>query len=161
VSDSLLLSRYSEEFSFAALCTDPREVAVVEEAVLEWSCRQPAYDEEWDVLERERKCHHKKIAHITFLFEDFRPQYWYFEVVEVLRMVMLSCIVVLYEPGTPSQLVFGVVVTLVSAGIKLGVRSFINISEDRYAMRRLLCRVRALCLLLVSYCCCAAESTPS
>ncbi len=63
--------------------------------------------------------------------QDYRPRYWYFEVIEVLKTVLLSCLVVLFMPGTPSQLVLGVVITVVGAASKLKMRGFIHAGEDR------------------------------
>ncbi len=41
----------------------------MQRAVRKWGCSRAVYDEEWDIVERERKHNEKKVEHILFLFE--------------------------------------------------------------------------------------------
>ncbi len=56
--------------------------------------------------------------------QNYKPQYYYFEVVEKVRLVLVSCIGLLILPGSSSQLVFILAVNLIVGAIK--VKPFTN-----------------------------------
>jgi hypothetical protein len=156
----VLLARvFPAEFTFVALCRDPHEVEVIDSAIRAWNSSKGVYDEEWDLTLRNSPEVAPQTEHIRFLFDvryrrvvhidallpcflgscvpldralqAYRPQFWFYEVVEVTKKVLLSCIVLLFMPETPSQLLFCTVVTIFYAVLKLKLVPFTDEDSNR------------------------------
>lgn len=46
----------------------------------------------------------RRIAHLKFIATSYKPQYWWFEVTECFRRILLSAALVFITPGTPVAL---------------------------------------------------------
>jgi hypothetical protein len=92
--------------------------------------------------------------------QSYRPGYYFYEVIEKVRLVLVSCIGLLFMPDTSSQIVLVVIINLASAVAGLKFRPFSNEDDSGtytlmqwYVMTRATpCRVLLLVLLpLVSW----------
>ena len=78
-------------------------------------------DARWDgSTEQERMA----IDHLGFLFLTYLPKYWWFELYEMLRkLVIAACIVFIYD-GTPSQVAVGFIITFATVVVSLFLQPF-------------------------------------
>lgn len=53
--------------------------------------------------------------HLAFLVEDYRPQYWFWEVTELARKLLLTGVAALWVPGTLMQVIASMFVALTNA----------------------------------------------
>jgi len=90
-----------------------------------------------DVKEREGS---EELRGLEFLFENYKPEYWYFEVVLTVLRLLLTGILGLIEPGSSTQLSVGMLIAFTATLVmntlhvynsdsdnKLSVLSFIQI----------------------------------
>ena len=82
-----------------------RVLTIVAEATV---CLGPLYESASSVCilgVTNRSYHLKRSADATAccFVQNFRPSYWYYEVIEKVRLVLISCIGLLFLPGTASQ----------------------------------------------------------
>lgn len=77
-----------------------------------------------------------RAEHVSFLFGDYDPACWYFEVVDSLRRVVLTCLFPLPAIHTDSfaQFVFGTLVALSFAALYSHLRPFVNCSQRVYLL---------------------------
>ena len=52
------------------------------------------------------------VTRISFLWEAYQPQFWYWEIIETTRRLMLTAVLSVAEPGTTGQTVFAVVLAV-------------------------------------------------
>lgn len=52
------------------------------------------------------------IMMIKFLYESYKPEYWYFEIVETVRRLMLTGVLSVAGEGTSGQVVFGILLAV-------------------------------------------------
>jgi hypothetical protein len=62
----------------------------------------------------------------TLPHQNYRPGYYFYEVIEKVRLVLISCIGLLFMPDTSSQIVFVIVVNVASAVAGLKFKPFSN-----------------------------------
>ncbi|GMH78858.1 hypothetical protein TrLO_g8608 [Triparma laevis f. longispina] len=55
------------------------------------------------------------VQHIAFLWRDYRPELWWFEIYECFRRLSFSGMLVFFEPGSASQLCFSIILALISS----------------------------------------------
>ncbi len=67
------------------------------------------------------------------LTQAYRPQFWYFEVIEMVKKVLLACIALLVMPDTPSQMVFALVVMTATAVGALKLRPYASAGDGLLA----------------------------
>ena len=60
------------------------------------------------VAEREED---NELAGLAFLFDSYKPQFWYFEVVVTVLRLLLTGVLGLIEPGSATQLCVGMIIT--------------------------------------------------
>jgi predicted outer membrane repeat protein len=48
-----------------------------------------------------------KLSSIKFLFQEYQPKFWYFEIIETFRKLFLTSFLSVISPGSTKQLVFG------------------------------------------------------
>ena len=48
-----------------------------------------------------------KLSSIKFLFQEYQPNFWYFEIIETYRKLFLTSVLSVISPGSTKQLVFG------------------------------------------------------
>jgi hypothetical protein len=65
-----------------------------------------------NVPAEEIKLKNDKILPMQYLFSCYKPEYWYFEVIETLRRLLLTGFLSLLFPGTTKQLVVGLFVNI-------------------------------------------------
>ena len=46
---------------------------------------------------------------LTFLYEVYHPEFWFWEIIEIMYKITSTCIIALIEPGTPMQVTFAVI----------------------------------------------------
>ncbi len=62
-----------------------------------------------DISESDREL----IEPLKFLFSAYEPRYWYWEVIETVRRVLLTGVLVLIHQGSNLQMVVAIVISLV------------------------------------------------
>jgi len=77
--------------------------------------------------------------HLAFLVQDYRPEVWYFEVVEMVRKVFLTGVAVLVFNGTLNQIAIGLLVCLASLLLYTHLRPFANAATNTLATLAQLC----------------------
>mmetsp|Transcript_86908 Transcript_86908/g.168344 ORF Transcript_86908/g.168344 Transcript_86908/m.168344 type:complete len:312 (-) Transcript_86908:193-1128(-) len=80
-------------------------------AVLLWSNRAVLSDQA--SLDREAKVGYPTVGHLKFLFEAYSPEYYFFEVLECVRRLLLASVIGLVAEDSTAAPVIGVLVTLV------------------------------------------------
>ncbi|GMH78676.1 hypothetical protein TL16_g07898 [Triparma laevis f. inornata] len=63
-----------------------------------------------DVKTREED---EELKNIAFLFEPYKPELWYFEVVETIRRLLMTGVLSTIQPGTFTQLSWGISLSMV------------------------------------------------
>lgn len=53
------------------------------------------------------------VARINFLWQAYQPKYWYWEVIETTRRLMMTAVLSVCAPGTTGQAVFAVVLSVI------------------------------------------------
>jgi hypothetical protein len=54
-----------------------------------------------------------------FLFENYKPECWWFEIAETIRRLLLTSVLGLIEPGTDSQLAVGIIISMFGFGLSM------------------------------------------
>ena len=54
----------------------------------------------------------KSIESLEFLFKSYEPRYWYWEVVETIRRVFMTGILVLFRQGSALQMVIAFIISV-------------------------------------------------
>ena len=71
------------------------------------------------------------IAVLTWPFvQNYEPKYWYYEVCEKVRLVLISCIGLLFMEGSSTQVVFVVLINILSGVMALKMQPFLSDDED-------------------------------
>ena len=52
------------------------------------------------------------VMRLSFLWQAYQPQYWYWEVIETTRRLMLTAVLSVAEPGTTGQNVLSILLSL-------------------------------------------------
>jgi hypothetical protein len=71
---------------------------------------------------------------LGFLYYSYEPNYYWWEVAEMLRKLFFSGIIVFIQPGSPSQLVAGLLVALFFAVYSAYAEPYISDSDDITAL---------------------------
>ncbi|GMI02508.1 hypothetical protein TrLO_g61 [Triparma laevis f. longispina] len=83
------------------------------------------------IEERERREEDDpQIRSLAFLYDSYEPKFYWFEVVETLRKLMLSGGLVLLGPGTVSQVIISIFICLASIRIFSGCEPYIEYKVD-------------------------------
>jgi hypothetical protein len=84
------------------------------------------------VLYRRRKTLHAPRTQMTFgmLYNSYKPQFWYFETVEMLRKMILAGGLVIIRPGTSSQILLGLLVALLFASVVTDVKPYTDRTDN-------------------------------
>ena len=86
----------------------------------------------------------EELVGMSFLFENYKPEFWYFEIIVTLMRLMLTGVLGLIKPGSITQLSVGMLMTLMgillSGWLKpydimrdnvLSVMSYVQVSEQQ------------------------------
>ena len=65
-----------------------------------------------------------------FLFENYKPECWWYEIVETIRRLMLTSVLGLIEPGTDSQLAVGTVLSVFGYGFSCYFRPYLEARDN-------------------------------
>ena len=114
-----------------------------------------------EVLDRKKSAHlalleraknedkNPSLKSMRFLYENYQPKYWWFEVCETLRKLSLTGFLVFLAPGTGLQIVIAIMITMFSLVVYVKLEPF----QDPYANKLALV---AQCQLLVTIFCALA-----
>jgi hypothetical protein len=70
---------------------------------------------------------------ISFLYGSYEPKRWWMEVFETVRKLALTGFLVFMAPGTATQIVMSMLMSLVAVRIYCGTRPFIDPFNDKLA----------------------------
>jgi len=106
--------------------------------LLELGAEVYSLDEEGAMVEALRRrdevvLEKKSIGRLAFLFANYEPNCWSFEVFESLRRLILTGGQVFLSPGTASQIVISMCICLGSMRVYAQYTPFINVKHDRLA----------------------------
>ena len=68
-----------------------------------------------------------------FMYDNYEPEYWWFECLDYIRRLLLTGILVVFEPGSATQGLFGVLVALFGTQVYSWTRPFPENAGDRLA----------------------------
>ncbi len=132
-----------------------RETAFVRNLMDAWHAR--AYDTFWD---RDLRDNDTGIAHLAFLFEgecvarssrssswlsralrlltlfsahvcaDYEPRYWFWDVVEMVKKVLLACVALFLDTGSATQIVFSFIVISVASMLSLLIQPYLTKAQN-------------------------------
>merc|ERR1711865_160170 len=73
----------------------------------------------------------KAVAHLKFIADAYKPEFWYFEVIECIRRILLSAGLAFITPGSPTQGIFATIVSFFSALLYSECQQFPDPSVNR------------------------------
>ena len=113
-----LLRRVSDQL-------DPGQKAMVAQLGIKGAMRRAV--EERTRLENDKG--EKDLLALSFLYSAYEPKYWFFEIVETLRKLILTGGLIYLGPGTRFQIILSMVICLVSLRIfaSMKVRAWIRL----------------------------------
>ncbi|GMH83062.1 hypothetical protein TrST_g8014 [Triparma strigata] len=74
------------------------------------------------------------ISKISFLWQNYDPDKWWFEVFECARRLGMSGVLVFVAQGTASQIVVGILISVITSGLYIHWRPFEKESDDNLAI---------------------------
>ena len=77
---------------------------------------------------------HALLRSTQFLFKEYEPRFWWFEVFECARRLMLTGGTVFFLEGSATQVAAGIIVALISIHVYADTHPFIDKKDDRLAM---------------------------
>jgi len=84
---------------------------------------------------------------ISFLYRDFRRDFFYWEVCEMARRLVLVGLLIVFKPGSIEQLAVGTILALIYCVVQVQAAPYARISDN------FLASVASLCLVAVLLCC--------
>ena len=72
----------------------------------------------------------EQISHLVFLYEAYSPQFFWFEVVECIRRLMLSSMLILVDDGSVAQAVVAMLLSLLSVKVYSYYRPYAENDDD-------------------------------
>jgi hypothetical protein len=82
----------------------------------------------------ERRRREKMLRSTQFLFKEYEPRFWWFEIFECARRLMLTGGTVAFLEGSATQVAVGILISLVSIQVYATTEPFINRKDDILAM---------------------------
>jgi len=86
----------------------------------------------------------KRLEYVTALVLDYKPEYWWWEVVELLRKLTITSIIVFIEPGEPIQLVAACLIALASIVVYVRANP-LEAPDDNFLLQVCLFQVFLVC----------------
>ena len=80
----------------------------------------------WDSHEAAPELERTAISCMGFLFVDYKVEMWWFEIVEQLRKLLMTSVVVFFFPGSIHQLAGGIAVTLLGLILCLALKPYLR-----------------------------------
>jgi hypothetical protein len=90
-----------------------------------------------DNVARKNSTEHTTYSHFratSFLFDGYEPRYWWFEIFECVRRLMITGGTVFFLEGSATQVAVGVLISLVSIHVYAFAQPFIEGSSDVLAL---------------------------
>ena len=85
-------------------------------------------------LRREERDRNVKLIKIAFLWEMYKPKFWYFEIIECVRRLMMTGMLVLVSPGDATQVAVAMLFAIISIVLYTHLRPFENPHDNRLAI---------------------------
>jgi hypothetical protein len=90
---------------------------------------------------------HANLVPIQFLFESYKPNYWYFEIIETFRRLLFTGFLTLMYPGSTKQLVIGYFFSVGSITLYSSLRPYV---EEDLQFSSLLCQGQLSLLFFIT-----------
>ncbi|CAH0380210.1 unnamed protein product [Pelagomonas calceolata] len=71
---------------------------------------------------------------VRFLFVHYLPRYWYFEAIESVRRLLVTAVAVTVQPGSSTQLAFGLLTSILSLLLYAATQPFIHHADNTLAI---------------------------
>ncbi|GMI05871.1 hypothetical protein TrVE_jg391 [Triparma verrucosa] len=91
----------------------------------------PKTFKEADLETREKD---EELNDIVFLFEPYKPEFWYFEVVETVRRLLMTGVLSIIKPGTYSQLSYGLFLSIFFTVLLAALQPYNEVRDNRIAV---------------------------
>ena len=73
------------------------------------------------------------LAAFSFLYSTYEPMFWWFEVLDTIRKLVLTGGLIFLGPGTTEQIAISMIICLAALRIFSGYKPFIKESHDRFS----------------------------
>ena len=73
----------------------------------------------------------EELKDIVFLFEPYKPEFWYFEVVETVRRLLMTGVLSIIKPGTYSQLSYGLFLSIFFTVLLAALQPYNEVRDNR------------------------------
>ena len=84
--------------------------------------------------EREaNEAEHGTLKSLSFLYGNYEPKYWWFEVFETLRKLALTGVLSILRPGTGAQILFSLIMSMSAMRVYSGCKPFLDDFTDRFS----------------------------
>ena len=84
--------------------------------------------------EREaNEAEHGTLKSLSFLYGNYEPKYWWFEVFETLRKLTLTGFLTIVRPGTGAQILFSLIMSMSAMRVYSGCKPFLDDFTDRFS----------------------------
>jgi hypothetical protein len=101
-------------------------------ATLIWHHKEMLSDPE--AMHDEARSGFPTVGHLKFLIKSYKPKYFYFEVIECVRRLLLTAIIGIVAPDSAAAPVLGMLIAFVFFGILIAIMPFKNESDNRFAV---------------------------
>jgi hypothetical protein len=99
---------------------------------------------QWDASDAASELERTAIGCMGFLFVDYKVGYWFFELIEQLRKLLMTSVIVFFFPGSIYQLTGGILVTFVGLVLCLALKPYLR--PQHTALQALCLSVQAVTL---------------
>ena len=72
----------------------------------------------------------KAMEALSFLWTAYEPRFWYWEIIETFRRIMLTAVLSILAPGSPKQNIFGIVLTFIFTKLYGFYRPYLDHNDD-------------------------------
>ena len=76
-----------------------------------WQAKDTVSDDK--AMAREAMFGNPKTGHLSFLVESYIPKYYYFEVLDCIRRILLASAIGLFDEDTPNSAIAGIIISMV------------------------------------------------
>ena len=118
-----------EPYTFFFATRHPREVELVRGVAR--AVHRATYSADADLAARGED---DSIDHLSFLVGDYEPSMWWWELLILVRKFVMTGLLQLFSEDSPAQLVWALLVTLVSAVATLKLQPYMSDGDDTLAV---------------------------
>jgi len=87
-----------------------------------------------DVIDVYARNKREEVQHMRFLFESYKPQFWWFELFFMASKLVLSGVAVFILPGTSAQVLLAALTSLLSIHVLLQYKPFVDAGDNSTAV---------------------------